>query len=237
MKLFINTTLTLFLFYFSVNSPLNAQVVAENLGDFGISQVRWIPVNPSSFESRGAKSFLFEDGVYANVFLKEGQTIDYKRIRYDLAGQMMHFFVDGDIKAIHRNGIESFLVFDASSSQPRVFRNTSNFPKTDFQHGFFEVLVDGSTKLLRGYYVKLEPVSTLITLGGSNPNTGEFEIIPMLYVQKNQELIKLPVNKKTFLALFDQHQVLMADFMKANHLKHKRANDLILIINHFNNLD
>ena len=202
-----------------------------------VTNTIWVPMDIDSKRESLGTSYLFKDWTFGDVFLKNGQKVQSSKIRYDLNSHLMHFMIDNEIKAIHKNNINSFILFDPNSPKPRQFRSHRLIPKAKPAIDFFEVHVDEENKLFEAFSLKLEPASSLITPGGTEDHQNRYIILKNFYIQIDSKLYKVEKNKKEFLNVFGEKQSLVTEYIKKHRLKYKQTKDLIQIIQYYNQIN
>jgi hypothetical protein len=106
--------------------------------------------------------------------------------------------------------------------------NNSNFKRLG--RSFYEVLLEKKDNLFLKKFDSRQLKSKSNRLGGTIVRTSK--ILKFKYlIQSNDEFIKIELNKKSILGLFEDKQDILLNYVKDEKLSYKKEEDLIKILN------
>jgi hypothetical protein len=169
----------------------------------------------------------------ANVKLYEvdDEITNYK-IQYNIHFDELAFQLPTGIKAIDGSRVKKF-VFTGDSVRSFVNAKEYKLDGTPLR-GFFEVLVDGPSPLLKKYYVIVKAPDYQPALNSGSRNTKVTKRSD-LYFAKGDEVYEVKGRKK-LLAAFGDRAPAMEKFMKDNSLFPNDEKSIFTIFTYYNSL-
>jgi hypothetical protein len=162
------------------------------------------------------------------IILNDNTVINEKLLRYNLYSQQMEFINDKDTAALGNPDEIASINFDEHSFIYNDYECHNKLKK-----GYFEVLIDGNCKLLLFRCIKYKYIEEC-----ADPNA---ELIKeTFYMEKkyfivkgNKPAIQIPKKKKDVIELFSDKKD-MNSFIKKNKIKIDKQDDLIKLVNYYN---
>jgi hypothetical protein len=153
-------------------------------------------------------------------------------MRYNIRRNDFELFFSKDIRVVEGNQIRHMVFADSLSGKTRFLINAKEYKEHDVQMiGFFEVLVDGNTALLK--HIRLEILkpdfSPALNVGSKNTRILKKESY-FFNVGKDVYRIK---SKKSVDMLFGDKEAEMNQFIKKEAIRFNRESDLIKLFSHF----
>ncbi|WP_435354546.1 hypothetical protein [Emticicia sp. SJ17W-69] len=159
------------------------------------------------------------------------------QIRVILQGNDIEFNTPEGIKVISGTLVKSFSLQKRNQLTPVNYISTlefiDNFDKV--KPSFFEVLVDGKTKLLE--YLKISTQKPDY-VEAFNVGSKDLKIIKekQLFVNKGKEVVRFNTNKKDLFDLMADKKPEIEKYIKDNNLSLKDRADLLKIFTYYNSL-
>ena len=158
------------------------------------------------------------------------------QIRVILVGNDVEFNTPDGIKVISGTLIKSFSVVKPNQLPKRYISTlefVDNYDKT--KPSFFEVLVDGKTKLME--YVKII-VQKPDYVEAFNVGSKDTKIIKekQLFINKGKEVLRFSANKKDLFELMSDKKSEIETYIKQNNLSIKDRSDLLKIFQYYNQI-
>jgi hypothetical protein len=165
----------------------------------------------------------------------QDKEFNIQECKINLYSNQIEINFKNSIKAIDGSKVEKFILGDLDTSAQGFYKNANTY-KVDGapQVGFLEVLVDGSTPLVKKTVVIIKRPDYNIQLNVGNKNT---RIIKeeVLYFAKGDELINIKtIKNKKFPLIFGNAASVMSKFIEDNSLRLSTEEDLTLIFKHYN---
>ncbi len=169
----------------------------------------------------------------ANVKLYdvEDEITTYK-VQYNIYFDELTFQLPTGVKAIDGSRVKSF-VFNGDTTQTFINAKQFNQDGTPLR-GFFELLVEGPSPLLKKYYVIVKDPDYQPALNTGSRNTRITKRTD-LYFAKDDEVFEVK-GKKKLLAAFGDKSSAMEKFMKDNALYPNDEKSVIRIFKYYNSL-
>lgn len=159
------------------------------------------------------------------------------QIRVILQGNDVEFNTPDGIKVISGTLVKSFTLQTANQLAPKNYVSTlefvDNFDKV--KPSFFELLVDGKTKLLE--YTKITTQKPDY-VEAFNVGSKDLKIVKekQLFINKGKEVLRFSTNKKDLFEVMADKKPEIEKYMKDNNLSLKDRVDLLKIFNYYNGL-
>ncbi|HWA35515.1 MAG TPA: hypothetical protein VG737_15345 [Cyclobacteriaceae bacterium] len=161
----------------------------------------------------------------------EDEISNYK-VQYNLFFDELAFQLPTGVKAIDGSRVERF-VFNGDTTA--TFVNAKQFTLDGTQlRGFFQVLVDGPSPLLKKYYVIVKDPDYNPALNSGSRNTRITKHSDLYYAKEGA--VYEVKGKKKLLASFGTHTSEMEKFMKEHTLYPNDEKSLITIFTKYNSL-
>jgi len=187
------------------------------------------PIKEKKYTDVEGTPYLAEKWSRGKVTLKNGKRYQYDSLKYDLmddklvfvdAGKMMHF----------AEPVAEFEINDAKNGSTLIYKN--GFPPTDAltQASFFQIL--NNDKI--GLYKKVNKSITESKQYGSAVVNKTFNTTYSYFSLKNGIFSKIVPNKKSILALFEDKENQLNEYLKNQKVDFKNDNDLEKIFTYLN---
>lgn len=165
----------------------------------------------------------FESG---SVGLAGGSVMDPLSLRYDLYFQQIQFLKDGDTLAFSRPGELSKVEIGR-----RKFDYVPYIEDGSLDSSWFEVVSEGRCRLLRRHFIKYHIVDD-----DKSPED-DFIYSTRLFIQKpGQPATAIRQCRRDVCCTFSDRKDEVKDFIKTNNLRMRKTEDLILVVEFYNNL-
>jgi hypothetical protein len=170
--------------------------------------------------------FLYDTFAEGTVELSGGIAYEPVLLRYDLYFQQMQFIRGGDTLAFANPGELRKVVLDNRNFIYSAYRN-----KRMLDSSYFEVISDGSCRLLRRHYLKYHYAAPGV------PDEEEYVYQTSLYVKKGTDPA-MPLRKcrKAVCCAFPEKKEVIKDFIKTNNLKMRNTEDIIMVVEYYNRI-
>ncbi len=165
------------------------------------------------------------------IYDMEEEISSYK-VQYNIYFDELAFQLPTGVKAIDGTRVKSF-VFTGDTTGTFINAKAYNMDGTPLR-GFFELLVDGPSPLLKKFYVIVKDPDYHPALSSGSRNT-RITKHSDLYYAKGEEVYEVK-GKKKLLASFGDKADAMEKFMKDNSLYANEERSLIAIFTHYNAL-
>jgi hypothetical protein len=160
------------------------------------------------------------------------EPVDNYKVQYNIHFDELAFNLPTGIKAIDGSRVKSF-TFTGDSTETFINAKEYKLDGTPLR-GFFEVLVDGPSPLLKKYYVIVKAPDYQPALNTGSRNTRITKRSDTFFA-KGDELVEVK-GKKKLLAAFGDQAGAMEKFMKERALFPNDQASLITIFTHYNSL-
>ena len=177
--------------------------------------------------------YLYDDWLTGNIYLKSGQKVKEKPLKYDLQTQVIRIKFDGVVKALKVSKILRFELANADGDND-LFINADLFENDNtIMTGFFKVVEDGSLRLLSMTELQLVKANYAPT-----HNAGEmsdrYVKTDRFYFEEEMDIFKVSKNKNKSLKFFGTQAESIKNFISENRLGFKKEQDLIQIVKFYN---
>lgn len=170
--------------------------------------------------------YLNEDFVPGKIILAEGVEMKNVPLRFDVYHQQLQFIDDSDTLAIANPDEVSLVSFDGRTFVYHAFEK-----ERLIDTGIFVVLIEGPCKLLERHVVDYHINSEMEDGGG-------FIKSSHLYVSKNDRpAVEMVPSRRSVCNLFSDREDEVKSFIKSNHLKMNRYEDVMTVVEFYNSLD
>lgn len=160
------------------------------------------------------------------------------QIRIILQGNDVEFNTPEGIKVISGTLIRGFSLQKNSQATPKNYISTLEFVDNydKVKPSFFEILVDGKTKLLE--YTKITTQKPDYN-EAFNVGSRDIKIVKekLLFINKGKEVIKFSTNKKDLLEVMADKKTEIEKYIKDNDFAIKDRADLLKIFAYYNGLN
>ena len=158
-------------------------------------------------------------------------------LRYDIFLDELEINARNGIKVLKGNKVKSFVWFDSLTTTPSYFVNGKDYKNEDNVSltGFFQVLSDGSSPLLKKTNIAIRRADYNVALNVGSPDD---KILKKedFYMLKGSNVIEIPSSKKKMLTLFGDKAEVLEKYIKDNALSTTKEDNLKLIFQHYNSL-
>ncbi len=175
--------------------------------------------------------FLYEKFTSGKIFLTTNEIIENYPLNYDLEGQAMEIKTESEIKVLEVNRILIFVCKNPATLQNDTFINGTIFRQPS---GMYRVLTSGNVNLLESVRIKIIRANYNVAMDVGNKNDEKVKE-EKLFVLANGKFAELEKNKHIF-PHFGDKKTQVEEFADKNKLKVRKLNDLIKIINFYNQL-
>lgn len=213
-----------------ISVPVMGQVVQPagklqvNTAPGGIVEATNMPV------AKDKGTHYLEDQWFEGViYLRNNLNLEKHPIRYDIENDLLEFKYQNEVRVIEGITVSHFEYTDVFNRRRYFERSDKYVPNEDLPGGFVEVIVEGDPGLLVSTRLEVLKPSYVTALDvGERSNKIVKKVV--YFLRANESLIRLPMNKKKFVALLKTHDFDVNDHIKANHLSVKDRDDLVEIV-------
>jgi hypothetical protein len=205
---------------FSASSQVPGEGILKNMYGEAFSTKEYVDVI--------GYPFLYEEWQPGEIkILNENNSYKGLNLKYDLVKDVLLFKSESGEALLFAKVVTDFKIY-ADNKNP-VHYVLLKDPKYGIS-GFYEVLSDGKAKLLK------KPVKKIVEKSeyASANKIRNFESINTFFIQKNDVLIPVKKDKKSFLSVLADKQVQIEKYADENKLSFKNEEDLSKIINYYN---
>ncbi|MFT6962428.1 MAG: hypothetical protein ACJAWV_002159 [Flammeovirgaceae bacterium] len=188
-----------------------------------------------SISAQKFSSELWHEGV---VDLKEGKTIKGK-IKYNLESDVVLLNVENQVLSLNPNQVESFQFSDELTARTRYFFSLPYAFENNYKRNyFFELLLEGKKNLLTREKIVRETRYYYSPYGiGSSPAYTALEQQEDFFLMGNDARIKGFESPKGLIETsLSNHYDKIKSYIKMNHLKIEKRNDMSMIVEYYNGL-
>ncbi len=171
-----------------------------------------------------------DDWQLSDVYLKNGDIISGIMMRYHVFMEQMLFKINDNTYVIGEPERIAEIIMPGKTFVYKYYLKGRNIQK-----GFFEVKVKGKIGLLVKYETGRIYANYNVVLGTGNKND-QLQIKTKLYLQNGEQMLRLDKKSQLLEAMSDQSKLVM-DFMKKEGLSHKNKDDMIRLLNYYNQLE
>ena len=200
-------------------------------GDGFNARAREIPFTPGETEG---SYYLFTNWSPGTITMAGGEEIRDVFLKYNFRKRTLEIKRDTTYYVLDAHDTEQFTIYDPERNEFRRFAaakayQLSSTPLT----GALEVLFQGAVGLAARVAPKLIEANYKGALSGGSTNN---KIVKEkeYFLVKGYQLIPLPAKEKETVAVLQEHDPDIKQFMKQERLKPKREEDLITIVEHLN---
>ncbi len=186
------------------------------------------PIMPKEYTDLKGSPYLFDNWVKGAVQLGNGVVYKDIFLMYDQVDDAISFTYKSNSTQAQRfvDPVVRFTIGD------KVFRRDLLAKGQPMPEEFFEVLVDGETKLLRRTSKKvLNEVNHAVATKQKSIYT-----VVSYYLTVSGKLVKLKNDKNSVLKALQKHQASIKSYIKDNNLDLKDEHDLEKLITYYNSL-
>ena len=221
-----------------INPELIAQVV-QPAGKMNVNTAPGGIVEEVLFdeipETKGSY-YLSDQWLAGNVYLKNGQFVENKPLKYDLQAQVIRIRFNGVIKALKAPKIQRF-EFAGPNDEKRVFLNTDQFKDEGIlPTGFFNILLEGALSLYSMTTLQLIKANYAPTHDAGEKSDSYLKS-DHFYFGQEANVFKIPKNRNKALKFFEGRAEVVKSFIQEHKLGFKKEQDLKRIVNFYNSLE
>jgi hypothetical protein len=193
-----------------------------------------LAVNGDLYKDLNGSPYLFDEWVKGNVQLADGSIYKNLDLKFDQIGNLLIFLDDNKSPKRFSVPIQAFTLTNANDKDwPRItFRN--GFKATDggTEKSYYEVLVDGKTKLLKRTIKKIvdeRPTGSLVI-------SKQISVTNKYYVNNGDKMIKVKRDNKSILNTLNGKQAELEAYINSNNLNLKEDAGLVKLLEYYNSL-
>jgi len=178
--------------------------------------------------------FFIEAWKNGSIKLFNNAVFNHVPVRMNLHTQQVHYMEGTTELAVLPSLVRELFIYDKLNGQPVVYDFQSGFPAVDTlnERSFYRVLIHGKTKLLK--FVQKDITESGGALGGDiSKQFTEYERY-FLFAENKIQPVKL--NKSSVLQALKDQQAKIEEYVKANKLSFKSADDLAKMVEFYNSL-
>lgn len=200
----------------------NSHIYGDGFG----ARAREIPFVPG----KEGSFYLFDRWSPGTIVMRNNEAVRDVFLKYNFQKRELEIKTDTAHFALSASDIKQFTIYDADADAFRQFAAAQDYqldgtPLT----GALEVLYEREVKLVTRIAPKLIEANYSGALSGGSKNDKIVKEKEYFLVEGSQ-LTLLPTRKKEAINALQPYAVGIEDYMKKKHLKPKRENDLIAII-------
>ena len=240
MKKSIFTLSMLFVLNFGLSqvdkSYLSNRYSLERMGSLSTGTNSVLPGLPASSPEVMGDPFLKPNQAMGILLLYNDQVFKDVYSKYDLIHDDLYFFTKQGTRVVAGTQVKSFILTDSLTRKLSTYINAKEFKMASGAPliGFFEILYDGHTALLKRIEATINKANYNVALSvGRRDHTIAKKII-YFYLTGNVAT-ELPAKKLT--TIFGNQQEKIDRFIKVNGLNVKDERHLILVFEHYNQLE
>ncbi|HEY0896301.1 MAG TPA: hypothetical protein VGE15_07100, partial [Sphingobacteriaceae bacterium] len=177
------------------------------------------PILETQYTHVEGSPYLFSDWTPGVVKLKNGTTYKEIPLKYDQVAEELLFSHNGQALTF----VEPVVEFR--------FKDGALF-RSGYGKGFYEVLSDGGTKLIRK---KIKQISESKEYNSASV-TRKFVELESLYIVKGSELTKIRKDKKSVLAALGDKTAQLESYIKSEKLNIKNEAGIVSLVAYYNSL-
>jgi hypothetical protein len=220
-------------FSFAQNSGSRQQLNYLEVTGYSGSRMALQKRFDNRYETIAGSPYLVDFWQPGRVFVPDDTTGIEFSMRYNVLGQEMEFVNRMDTLVIsYPEKIDKIILDD------HLFQYQNYMDDGNQLSAFFEILLQGRTKLLVRYHCRLERGTTEITPYSGEGKKDRFVQEKIYYYQTIDMDMPdiLPVSRKTFLLLPVFNGTEIQDLLKLNKTNPRREDDLVVLFTAINNI-
>lgn len=218
-----------------LKAELSAQV-AQPAGKLNVNTAPGGIVEEILFDKipeRIGSHYLHDDWLTGNIYLKSGQKVKGKPLKYDLQTQVVRIRFDGVVKALKVSRVLRFELINAEGNSD-VFINADLFKnENEISTGFFKLVQDGGLRLFSMTELQLVKANYAPT-HNAGEMSDKYLKTDHFYFEKEMKVFKVSKNKNKSLKFFGTQAETVKNFMSENRLGFKKEQDLIQLVGFYN---
>ena len=184
----------------------------------------------SSTHSMGKEaSLFFNDWSPATIVLKDKTIITDRMVRYDVYHRQMQFVLNGDTAAFGKPEEVESVKFEKNTF---VYEEMNC--KTGLRKDYMELIVDGPCRLLLYRCITYKYIEDCSIPGAENARKEYYQTDKYLISKNRQAAVPLPEKKSEVIELLSDSGKDIKSFMFKNEIKLNNENDLIKLVNYYN---
>ncbi len=165
----------------------------------------------------------------AELQLIDGSVIYDLPMRYNVYTGQMIFKKNDEIYGIGAPDSISMIKFNGS-----IFKYKGFVINDVFERTYYEIVIDDKASLYKKYDMVITPSNYNEALDVGNKND-RFTLKETLYLQKGDKLVELDKKKKV-MQFFSDKEKEISDYIKQEKLSYKDENDVIKLVEYYNQL-
>jgi hypothetical protein len=192
------------------------------------------PFVNQEFDIEGSP-FYFDKWKYGSIKLISNNVYNNVSVRLNLQSHEVHFLSQAKTEmTVLPDLVKELFIYDTTGSGVNIYDFQCGFPAIDQQTAkdFYLVLSNGKMKLLES--IKKEIRQRKDDISGEVKK--DFVSYENYYVYSNNALRLVRLNKNSVLQAMNDQQPKIEDYIKANKLSYKSADDLRKIVDYYNTL-
>jgi hypothetical protein len=172
--------------------------------------------------------FMNDDWKEGELVLRSGETIKGWMFKYNVRYQQMQYINENDTMALARPSEVNTLVFDNKTFVTEAFKYGGKIDT-----GYFELIRDGKTKLLKQRRI----TQYIVDKSNDDPIDDRYIHIENYFVKMNDKPARVLIpHKKQVCRFFGKDNSKIKAYIKQNKLKCKSEKDLIKLLDYYDSL-
>jgi len=178
--------------------------------------------------------YFIDEFRFADIILSKGTVYENLKVKIDICNQEAHLIADDQKEIIAEDGLIREIILADSAGGSNYFIFKTGFPPINKNNtnSFYQILSDGEIQLLK--FAKKEIVETKDVMSGEVSKA--FVQYDDYYVFQNGEIEKLKKDKKFVLALMNDQQQKIVEYLKDKKINFKNVGALTYIFDYYNSL-
>lgn len=177
--------------------------------------------------------YLNKDFYKATITMDEVKLINCPT-KYNVRDQELIVQINGQLWSIEDKAVVKYS-WESPKSGNQMFENANNFSlDASFMPGFMQVHNTGSFKMLEHFRTEVQ--DNYNPTANHTATTLDHIVVTNFYVDQGDKTVFVEKTKKEILGVFGDKSGVMADYMKKNKIKVRRASDLGKAMQHFNTI-
>lgn len=191
-------------------------------------------LRPKPSDPRGKNYYHYQDWLVGDVILHNDKTISNQLMRYEILRNQMEISFNNKIVILEGRKIKTFEMINPYSSRKVTFTPCAEYElEKEKIIGFFEVLADGDIKLLSHKSIVVFGATKSVALSGSHRENSVF-INERFFIARGDDIQEVGKGRKKDLKVFGDKAELVRKYANKNGLIFKRKNDLIEMVEYYN---
>lgn len=186
-------------------------------------------IHPLQLEGVEGQKYIGDDWPLGTIVLRDGGVIDSYFLRYDILADQMQFIADKDTLAFATPQELHSVTFGGHTFVYENYRCENTI-----RQGYFELIVQGKNRLLLKRIITYQVPDENIPIESKT----KYLVDECYFISKpGQPSFKMMCNRKSALAVLNEHKDEIETYMQITGNKVRTAEDLEKLVAYYNSLD